>query len=50
MMFVMKKIKYIIFGLLSLIGVLTILVYTWDIPAPSKVINKKIDVNSQISK
>jgi hypothetical protein len=46
----MKKIKYIIFSLVSLIGVLTILIYTWDIPAPTKVVNKKIDVNSQILK
>ncbi len=46
----MKKIKYLILSSILLIGVIIALIYTWDVPAPTKVIQKNIDVNSEVSK
>ena len=46
----MKKIKFLIISAVLLVGVVIILAYTLNIPAPSKEMKKKIDVNSEVSK
>ena len=46
----MRKIKFLISSSVLLVGAVIVLAYIWDIPAPTKEMKKKIDVNSEVSK
>ena len=46
----MKNLQFLLLFLAFLFGSLIILVYTWDIPAPTKLITKDVDVNDEIAK
>ena len=46
----MKSIKYFLSSIFLLVTILVVMVYTWDIPAPTKTITQYIDINDEVAK